>query len=51
MCYKYQTTPAGAQKFQLCLHGQVEGKKTAAETNKIFENEFSFGEFQSQKYF
>ena len=52
MCYKYQTTATGAQNFQLCLHGiGWKARKLQLKRNKIFENEFSFGEFQSQNIF
>lgn len=52
MCYKYQITATGPQNFQLRLHG-IDWKeiKLQLKRNEIFENEFSFGEFQSQNIF
>lgn len=49
MCYKYRITATGPQNFQLCLRG-ICWKETRLQLkrNKIFENEFSLGEFQSQ---
>ena len=52
MCYKYQITATGPQNFQLCLRGVGwKERKLQLKQNKIFQNEFSFGEFQSQNIF